>query len=187
MSFQPDLQDLRAAARERDADRQQFVLKKLFMGMEFIAALGVTAECAYAYADTFERYHPDETWARTMVRQIVLNGVKPDEQAIKQAFQEFSTPGTANFLKALYDIYQGTDDRNQREARLGFLVSACVNSIMAHLVERWFGPRPARWQSYRTGADPQIALAFWTDEDIAATDTALWLKLADSIEAFVNR
>lgn len=189
MSFSHDLQSLRAAAHQRSANDTQFMLKKLFQQMEFVIALGVAAEQAHAYVDTFERYHPEEIWARRMLVQIVMTASAPDESIIQQAFQHFTTPGTANFFKALYDLYQGTQEKHASSARIGFLVSACVNAMTAELVELYFGTRPDAWEAYRAqGAHfQQIALDFWTDEAIVARDVSLWLQLADKIEAASKR
>lgn len=184
MSYQDDLQMLRAAAANRSADELQFTLKKLFLTLEFVRALGITAECAFRYVDTFERYHPGEIWARRMIMQIVATATAPDRAIIEQAFQHFTAPGSANFLKTMHDLYEATQKTHQREARVGYLVSAVVNAMTAELVELYFGQRPTEWESYRAQAGDfrQIALDFWTDEAVAARDIQLWLTLADAIE-----
>jgi hypothetical protein len=187
--FQADLAKLRDAARARDADQKQFLLKKLYKQLEFVVVLGVSAERTHAYVGTFERYHPDEIWARRMLRQIVMTASAPDESIIHQAFQHFTTPGTANFFKALYDLYQGTQKRHASDARLGFLVSAVVNSVMAELVETYFGPQPDLWDRYRAAGEDyaEIALAFWTDEHVAAHDVDAWISLVDRLEVAFER
>lgn len=188
MTLDRDLGELRRAAQNRDAEQLQFLLKKLFQQMEFVIALGIATEQVYGYVETFERYHPQEVWPRRMLVQIVMTATAPDESIIQQAFQHFTTPGTANFFKALYDLYQATQKRHQREARLGFLVSAVVNANTAALVEGYFGPRPDDWEAYRAQGEQfqQIALAFWTDEAIAEQHRAQWLAVADAIETTLN-
>lgn len=180
-----DLTAMRQAAHQREADQLQFLLKRLFHRLEFVRALGIAAEQAHRYVNTFERYHPEEIWPRRMIKQIVMTATAPDRQIIEQGLQHFETPGSANFIKALYDLFQATQKDNQSEARLGFLVSATVNAMTAELVELYFGQRPEAWQAYRARDEnaPQIALDFWTDEQVAARDTELWLAVADKIEA----
>ncbi|MEO0562063.1 MAG: hypothetical protein AAF125_08115 [Chloroflexota bacterium] len=182
-SFPQDTEKLRAAARARDADQKQFLLKKMFKQLEFVVALGISAECVHAYADKFERYHPNEVWARRMLRQIVMTASAPDESIIQQAFQHFTTPGTANFFKALYDLYQGTQKRHPSEARVGFLVSAVENSLTAVLVEMYFGEEPEKWAAYRAQGEDfaDIALAFWTDDAVAARDIEAWETVAERL------
>lgn len=188
-TFYADVAKLRAAAQTRDPDQKQFLLKKLYGQLAFVVALGVSTETAHNYVATFERYHPQEVWPRRMLRQIVMTASAPDEAVIQQAFQHFTTPGTANFFKALYDLFQGTQTRHQSEARLGFLVSAAVNSITAELVELYFGGQPALWETYRAqGPDfAAVALAFWTDERVAARDAAAWDDLATRLAAAYDR
>lgn len=184
-----DLAAMRQAAHAREADQLQFLLKQHFHRMEFVRALGVAAEQAHRYTDTFERYHPGEIWARRMLTQIVMTATAPDRSLIEQAMQHFSTPGTANFVKALHDLFEGTQKDNQSEARIGSLVSATVNAMTAELVELYFGERPDEWAAYRTRAQNAhtIALAFWTNEQVAARDTALWLAVIDKVEANQNK
>jgi signal transduction protein with GAF and PtsI domain len=108
----------------------------------------------------------------------------PDESVIQQAFQHFSTPGTANYFKALHDLYQATQKKHNSQARLGFLVSATVNAMTAQLVELYFGEQPDVWERYRAQGDDfnTLAVAFWTDERVVARDAALWENLADKLE-----
>lgn len=188
-TIQADVAKLRLSAAARDVDQNQFLLKKIYRQTEFVIALGITAEQAYTYADTFESYHPEEIWARRMLLQIVMTASAPDESIIQQAFQHFTTPGTANFFKTLYDLYQSTQKKYQSEPRIGFLVSATVNAITAELVEMYFRDKLDTWEAYRSqGQDfEKIALAFWTDEAVIERDKALWLAVADRIENHVTR
>lgn len=188
-TFHEDIAKLRAAAQARDPEQKQFLLKKLYKQIPFVVALGVSTEQAHNYVATFEQYHPDEIWPRQMLRQIVMTASAPDESVIQQAFQHFTTPGTANFFKALYDLFQGTQTKHSSEARLGFLVSAVVNSITAELVELYFGDQPDVWETYRAqGPDfTEIALAFWTDERVIAHDAAAWDNLATRLKETYER
>jgi hypothetical protein len=183
-TFAEDIAKLQAAATDRDADQKQFLLKKLYKQTEFVVTLGVSTEQAHLYTPTFEAYHPAEVWPRRMLRQIVMTATTPDEAIIQQAFQHFHTPGTANYFKALYDLYQGTQKRHGSEARIGFLVSAVVNSIMAELVEMYFGGRQHLWEAYRAQGDDftEIAVTFWTDAAVAARDVRAWQDVAGRLQ-----
>ena len=57
--FQADLASLEGAARDRDPERAQFLLKRLFMGMNVYRALAVAVERVYAFVPVFERSYPD--------------------------------------------------------------------------------------------------------------------------------
>ena len=75
--------------------------------------------------------------------------------------------------------------------RIGYLVSATVNAIMAELVEHYYGRHLDRWALVRGNPEApearEIAYAFWTDEEIALLDTDHWLQVADSIEKHLQR
>ncbi len=179
-----DLNALRQAVQAREADQSQFMLKRLFQELEFVRALGIAAEQVHQYLPTFERDHPDEVWPRRMLNQIVMTATAPDRVIIEQALQHFDTPGTANFIKALFDLFQATQKEHASEARLGFLVSATVNAMTAELVELYFGDKPTAWADYRSQSEgaQQIALDFWTNADVAARDRERWLQTVDAVE-----
>ena len=189
MTPQQDLNALRQAAQAREADQSQFILKRLYLQLEFVRALGIAAEQTHGYLDTFERYHPSEVWPRRMITQIVMTATAPDRSVIEQAFQHFDTPGTANFIKALLDLFQATQKANAREARIGFLVSATVNAMTAELVELYFADKPEAWAAYRAQGNEarQIALDFWTDEKVATRDRQRWQQVADVVAAQLDQ
>lgn len=183
-----DLAALRQAAQDRDPNQTQFLLKRLFLSMSFYRALAVAVERAYAYLDTFERQHPQQPWARQVVVQITSLGTAPGDIP-DEAKQSYATPGTANFVKALYDLAHACRPNNQMEARIGFLVSAVVNAMMAELVESWYGSRLNDWERVRQNVPEanEIAYRFWTDTDVAQRDVAAWLAVADSVEEKIKR
>lgn len=189
MTVQDDITALRQAAQERNADEAQFLLKRLLPELEFVLALGLAAEQTYRFVDTFEQNHPGEVWARRMILQIVNTATAPERTIIEQAFQHFTTPGTANFIKAMYDLFEATQKTNASAARIGFLTSAIVNAMTAELVDVYFGSRPDVWAEYRSQGENfnQIAVDFWTDDAVAERDTMLWLRLADEIEKKLAR
>ena len=192
-----DLAALRQAATERNPEQVQFLLKRLFLGMNFYRALAVAIERAFAFVETFERYYPDAIWARQVILQIAnLGTVQP---LPPQAMRDFTAPGAANFMKALTDLANSVQQSNQYEARIGYLVSATVNAITAALVAAYYDARPDDWERLRTAeidpltgqyVDPQvtqIAYAFWTDETTEKLDIEAWLAVADAIERHLQR
>ncbi len=193
-----DLEALRKAAQERDPNQAQFLLKRIFLNMPFYRALAVAVERVYRHVETFERDHPDAIWARQALVQIASLGAAPGELP-PEAMKDFNSPGAANFVKALFDLAHATRQGSQIEARIGYLVSAVVNAIMAELVASWYGPRLDEWERVRQNRiDPatgqyshpeanQIAYRFWTDADVARRDTAAWQQVVDRIAQHMNR
>lgn len=197
---QHDLHALREAAHARDPEGRQFLLKSLLLKLEFFGAMAVATAQVYPFMDAFEAQYPEETWPRQLIMGIVNFGHSPDEAIPEMALQQdFTMPGAGNFLKAIHDIAQSMQSRHQFEARVGFLVSATVNGVMAQVVHGWYGDRPDDWARVRanrydpaagTYSDPeatQIAYQFWTDERTARHDQQLWLAVADNIERELAR
>ncbi len=189
MSDQASIEQLRNAAEARDPERCQFMLKSLFMELDFYLALAVAMERARSFLETFETYYPDGVFARQILMQMVNTGTAP-ARLPPEALRDFEYPGTANFMKALADLAHALQP-GPLPPRIGYLVSATVNAIMAELVEHYYGPRPQAWAQVRAApADPaasEIAYAFWTDEDIALLDTDHWLQVAEGIEQLLER
>ncbi len=190
MNHQPDaLEKLRQAAEARDPERCQFLLKTLFMDLDFYLALAVVIERARTFLETFETYYPDGVFARRILMQMVNTGAAP-ARLPPEALRDFEYPGAANFMKALSDLAHALQP-GPLPPRIGYLVSATVNAIMAELVEHYYGPRPGAWATVRAApeapAASAIAYAFWTDEDIALLDSDAWLQVADSIERHLQR
>ncbi len=186
---QEQLEELRQAAAARDPERCQFLLKALFMRLEFYLALAVAIERAQSFLETFETYYPDGHFARQILMQMVNTGTAP-ARLPPAAQRDFDYPGAANFMKALADLAQSLQ-QGPLPPRIGYLVSATVNAIMAELVEQYYGRRIEDWRWLR--AQPgsskarEIAYAFWTDAEVALLDTDHWLQVADSIERHLAR
>ena len=189
MSSNTTLDQLRTAAEARDPERCQFLLKSLFMGMEFYLALAVVIERAQAFLPAFEHYYPDGGFARQILMQMVNTGAAPSSLP-PEALRDFEYPGAANFMKALADLAHALQ-QGPLPPRIGYLVSATVNAIMAELVEHYYGRHMDHWQIVRENPESprahEIAYLFWTDEDVALLDTDHWLQVADSIEAHLRR
>lgn len=189
MSNQEQLEQLRQAAEARDPEQCQFLLKSLLMSMEFYLALAVVIKPAQAFLETFEHYYPDARFARQILMQMVNTGTAP-ARLPPEAQRSFEYPGAANYMKALADLAHALQ-KGPLPPRIGWLVSAAVNAIMAELVEHYYGQRIDDWIFIRQHpADPKsqaIAHAFWTDADVALLDTDHWLQIADSIEKNLAR
>jgi len=188
-SHDKTLDQLRDAAEARDPERCQFLLKSLFMDLEFYSALAVVIERAQSFLETFEHYYPEGQFARQILTQMVNTGTAPSRLP-PEAQRDFEYPGGANFMKALSDLAHALQP-GPLPPRIGYLVEATVNAIMAELVEHYYGRRMEAWQILRANPEtPEaraIAYAFWTDNEVALLDTDHWLSLADSIEAQLRR
>jgi len=189
MSNEQILQQLRQAAETRDPEQCQFLLKTLFMNMEFYLAFAVVVERAQPFLETFEHYYPDGKFARQILMQMVNTGMAPSKLP-SEAMRDFEYPGAANYMKALGDMAHALQ-QGPLPPRIGFLVSATVNAIMAELVEQYYGSHMEQWEFVRKNpSDPkaqQIAYSFWTDEDVVLLDIDGWLQVADSIEEKLER
>ncbi len=189
MSSEATLDQLRGAAEERDPERCQFLLKTLFMSLEFYLALAVVIERAQSFLETFETYYPDGQFARQILMQMVNTGTAP-ARLPPEALRDFEYPGAANYMKALADLAHALRP-GPLPPRIGYLVSATVNAIMAELVEHYYGRRMRDWaivrQDASSAAAQDIAFAFWTDAEVALLDTDHWLQVADSIEREARR
>jgi len=189
MTNEQILQQLRQAAEARDPEQCQFLLKSLFMTMDFYHAFAVVVERTQPFLETFEHYYPDGKFARQILLQMVNTGVAPSKLP-QEALRDFEYPGAANYMKALGDMAHALQP-GALPPRIGFLVSATVNAIMAELVEQYYGSHMEQWQFIRQNpSDPktqQIAYSFWTDEDVVLLDVDNWLQVADSVEEKLER
>ena len=141
------LEQLREAAVKRDPEQSQFLLKKLFMEMDFYLALAVVVERAQSFLETFEHYYPDARFARQILMQMVNTGTAPSRLP-PEALRDFEAPGAANYMKALSDLAHALQ-QGPLPPRIGYLVSATVNAIMAELVEHYYGQHLDRWALVR--------------------------------------
>ncbi|RMF76863.1 MAG: hypothetical protein D6737_19375 [Chloroflexi bacterium] len=188
-----DLAALRTAAQQRDPEQTQFLLKKIFLSMDFYAVLEIAVTGVHEYAPTFEAQHPKATWPRELLTQMVAFGVAP-ERLPEEAVRDFATPGSANFIKAIFDIAHALQRKTAPQAKIGYLVSAIVNTIMARVVYEWYSEHADAWDIIsrshiepETGMydDPnatQIAYQFWTDDATARRDINGWLQIIEQIE-----
>ena len=112
------------------------------------------------------------------------------DHLLTPALCDFEQPGGANYMKALADMAHALQP-GELPPRIGYLVSATVNAIMAELVEHYYGEHIDQWQFVRQHPDDpktrEIAYQFWTDADVALLDSDHWLEVADSIEQKLKR
>ena len=194
------LSDLRSAALERDAERTQYTLKLLLGQLEYYAALALTLDMVHSFLDLFESYEPEATWVRPLLVQIASYGMAPDDtQAEAAVLQRHEGPGIANYMKAVYDVIQAMQSRHTPEARLSFLASAVVNTVMAEVAEAWYGEHIEDWERVRANAyDPQtqthsdpdasqIVHDFWMDAGTIVLDRGIWHEIAARIEKALER
>lgn len=195
-----DLHELRRFIDARNAEQCQFYLKRLLMAVEYYYAVAIIAEHLQGYLPIFEGDYPDEVWVRRLLLMVVSFGSKPEDSVAEMALQQtFTKPGAMNYLKAVYDLTQAMNDQHGNESRVGYMTSALVNVIMAHLVVNWYGRRSSAWERVRanrydpntnTYSDPiatEIAYQFWTDEATQTLERDLWHALANRIEEALRR
>lgn len=197
-SITHDLHLLRLAAQARDPEQTQFLLKRIFLVMPIYRAMAVSMEQTQRFLETFEQYYPTARWARQVLVQIATLGTAPGELPA-EALRDYTAPGAANFIKALFDLAHASRQSAQFEARIGHLVSAAVHAVMADLLDYWYRDRLAAWEQMRHSQfdiasgqynDPEatlIAYQFWTDSNVAQRDTEAWLSIARSVEDKLKR
>jgi len=194
------LADLRSAAIDREAERTQYALKLLLGQLEYYAALALTLDVVYGFLDLFESYEPEATWVRSLLVQIASYGMAPDDtQAEAAVLQRHDGPGIANYMKAVYDMIQAMQSRHTPEARLSFLASALVNTVITEVAEAWYGEHIEDWERVRTNtydartqsySDPdasQIVHDFWMDAGTITLERSIWHEIAARIEKALER
>lgn len=186
------LADMRQAAEQRDHEQAQYALKRLLSELDYYYALALVIERLHAWLDIFESYYPDEEWVRKLIIGVTSFGMAPDDGIATAALnQPFNEPGAGNYIKAVYDLTQAMQGKHTSSARVGFMASAIVNTMMAELVEAWYGDRPDEWATVRAQPDApnaqEIAYAFWMSAQTATLDTANWLEIADRLAATLER
>src|SRR5262249_9118316 len=136
-----DLAALRTAAEQRDWGKLQDTLTRLFMEMEFFAALEIAVTRAYNHLPVFEAAHPESGWARSLLVWITSYGAAPANLP-PEAAVPYNSPGAANFIAALIDLARAMERLTPMENRVRFLASAASNVILAELAASWYGEHP---------------------------------------------
>lgn len=188
-----ELNALREAAAGRDWGSLGETLTRLFMALEFFAALEIVVTRAYNHLPIFEVAHPDSGWARGLVVWITSYGAAPANLP-PDAAAPHPSPGAANFIAGLIDLARAMERLTPLENRVRFLANALSNVILAELAAAWYGDHPDAWASQQAEGDAldeetgvtvrqSIQAQFWLDTATTARDTAAWLAVADAIEA----
>lgn len=188
-----DLKGLRAAAAGREWGDLADTLTRLFMAMEFFAALEIVVTRAYNHLAIFEAQHPESGWARSLLVWITSYGAAPANLP-QEAAAPHPSPGASNYIAALIDLARAMERLTPLENRIRFLANALSNVILAELAAAWYGDHPDAWEYQQTDGDAideetgltvrqTIQAQFWLDEATAQRDTAAWLAVADAVEA----
>jgi hypothetical protein len=186
------LEQLRTAARRREWNELTTTLTRLFMQMEFYAALEIPLRRLHDHLPVFEQHHPEADWARKLLVSVVSFGVAPHALP-PEASQPYNSPGSANFLAGVFDMVRSVERNTPVENRVRFAASAVSNAILADLAAFWYEQHPDSWQQQQQAGDlpdpqsgltvrQQIYAQFWLDSAVAERDTAAWMQVADDIQ-----
>ena len=198
MDVMQEIATLRAAAQERTWNILQPTLTSLLGAMGVFPALEIAVNTVNSYLPTFERYHPADSEKGRILRELVVSvvsfGYAPDRLP-EHLTGDYDTPGSGQFANAVLELCRAMQGQREPAEKFDLLASAIANTILAELAELWYSQNPEAYQRVRanhvdpeTGeySDPEAAripLAFWIDPEVAARDTAAWLRVADAIEA----
>lgn len=190
--YTADIVALRTAAAGREWGDLADTLTRLFMGLEFFAALEIVVTRAYNHLAIFEVQHPESGWARSLLVWITSYGAAPANLP-PDAAAPHPSPGASNYIAALIDLARAMERQTPLENRIRFLANALSNVILAELAAAWYGDHPDAWEYQQTDGDEideetgvtvrqTIQAQFWLDEVTAGRDTAAWLTIADAVE-----
>jgi hypothetical protein len=188
---------LRQAAQNRNYATLQGALETLLGHLDYFYGLQLALQQAEPVLPTFESAHPEAAWARGLLVWLASYGVAPADLP-HAAGLPHPSPGAANFISALIDLARSAERKTPLENRIRFLATAFTHLILADLAVYWYGENPDAWalqQAHGDETDQETGLPirqvlyhlFWLDEAVAARDTALWLALADALEACLGR
>ncbi len=182
-----DLAQLRAAAQGREWLSLQDTFKRVLTNLEPLIALSVVTPRVQAFIPKFQHYYPQAGWVRELMLTVVVYGSAPGELPV-HAVRDFPSPGCGNFLMAVFDLARTVQPQYTVFERYSHITNAAANAILAHLQYSYFKKRLDLYAVLRDSETDdatrqQIQHQFWLDEDVARTDTALWLNLVDNLTA----
>lgn len=191
-----DLGQLRQAAAGRDWGDLTDTLTRLFMTLEFFAALEIVVTRAYNHLAIFEVQHPESGWARSLLVWITSYGAAPANLP-PDAAAPHPSPGASNYIASLIDLARAMERQTPLENRFRFLANALSNVILAELAAAWYGDHPDAWEYQQTDGDEiddetgftvrqTIQAQFWLDAATAQRDTAAWLSIVDAVEGKIG-
>jgi hypothetical protein len=179
-----DLSQLRTAAHQREWNTLQDTLKRLLAQFEPLIALEIAAERVLHFLPRFEAYYPEAGWVRQLVLTVVSYASAPNDLP-NHAINQFPSPGCGNFVSAALDLARAVQMGVSPFERYSFITNAIANATLAELMDLYFSQHPDEWEQLNTDPDKRQELygRFWLDADVAARDTAVWLDVADRVEA----
>ncbi len=193
-----DLTALREAAEAREWSALQVILAKLLNSLPAFAALTAVVTGLTEALPLVEAVYPAGDQRRGIPRQL-LSGVMSygfaPENLPDDIVADYDAPGSAQYMHAVLELCRASQRDREHDQRLALLVSAAANTIVAQMGAVFYRKHPELLVRVRdnhidpdTGeyTDPEAAkipLLLWTDNDVAALDTTLWMDLADRVEA----
>jgi len=179
-----ELAQLRQAAQQREWNTLQDTLKQLFTQIEPLSALGIAITRAQAFWPTFAAYYPDAGWVRELL-DLIIATTAPNQLPL-EALTEFPEPGCGNFLMAVFDLARAVDPQFTLAECYGHITSAVANAILADLQHTYYNQHRDEYSLlFDPGAAAQVQQSFWLDRTVANRDTAIWLEIADAVEAIL--
>jgi hypothetical protein len=181
-----DLDLLRAAARQREWNTMQDTLKRLLARFEPLVALEIAAGRVLHVLPRFEAYYPEAGWVRELLLTVVSYASAPNELPA-HAVTQFPSPGCGNFVSAALDLARAVQTGVSPFERYSFITGAIAHAALAELMDLYYSQHPDEWARLNESADAEVRQElygrFWLDGDVAARDTAIWLDVANQVEA----
>lgn len=185
-----DLRALRIAAQQRQWNTMQDTLKRLLAGLEPLVALGVAAERVRDFLPVFEREYPEADWVRELALTVISYASAPRDLPV-HAVNQFPRPGCGNFIMAVFDLARAVQPEYTVFERYSHITNSVANVILAELQHTYFSAHPGVFAALRNPDASQQAItqaqqSFWIDAATGERDTALWLQVADAVEALLR-
>lgn len=191
MSYQPDVETLRTAARQREWNTLQDTLKRLLALLEPLAGVEIAATRIHSHLPRFEHYYPEAGWVRELLLTVVSYASAPDELP-GHAVNQFPQPGCGNFVNAVLDLARTVQAGVSPFERYSFITNAVANAVLAELMDFYYSQHPDEWSKLTEAGDAinpetgllvrqELYMKFWTDEEVARRDSAAWFEIADVV------
>ncbi|MFW5747990.1 MAG: hypothetical protein ACOCYT_00095 [Chloroflexota bacterium] len=186
-----DLARMRTAAQQREWTTLQDTFKRLIAELDPLIALSVVAPRVQAFVPRFRHYYPEAGWVEQLMLTVVSYASAPRDLPVT-AINQFPSPGCGNFIMAVLDLARTVQEGHTVFERFSHVTNAAANAILADLQYTYFKNRPEVYAQLHDENLPeaerqQIQYHFWLNEIVSKRDTALWLNLADGVEAALER
>ena len=196
IDFQPDVNALRMAAQQREWNTLQDTLKRLLAMLEPLAGVEIAATRIHNHLSRFEHYYPDAAWVRQLLLTVVSYASAPNELPA-HAVNQFPSPGCGNFVSAVLDLARTVQTGASRYERYSYLTNAIASTILAELMDRYYGVHDDEWARLNREAGQvnletgltvrqELHMRFWMDASVADHDTMAWLEIADAVAGKLN-